>query len=208
MSFSSSQPVRFLRHLSAILFGVFCGGGAFAQLIPNGSFETASGGLPQGWSNDRAKAGPEASALYIQDGSEGGTVKTGKCGLKFQLGDGVQKCIWIMAPNEAVPVDPGAKYTLSYWVKRENFDSPGVRFMSECKGVSEKRATEYVSLGKMPALTGSCDWEKIDTEVAVPADGSVTKLILVFRMVATGKAGSDGGGAVIYVDDISLTPAP
>lgn len=189
----------------AVSFLMMFTGRSAAQSVPNGGFESASGGMPDGWLNDQSKGGA-VGGLYIQDGKEGDTVKTGKAAIKFQIKEGVSKCIWIMAPATSVAVDPGAKYALSYWVKRENFDQPGLRFMSECKGLSSQRTGEYVPLGRIMNLSGSSDWEKVETPVEVPADGSVTKLIIVFRLVSTGRGAGDGGNAQITVDDVTLAP--
>jgi hypothetical protein len=170
-----------------------------AELVFNGGFEESGGpNGPKGWLNGQSEAG----ALYIQDGKVGETVKFGTSSIKFRAGQEPSKCIWIMAPNTLVNVEAGKKYVFSYWLKRVNFDTPGLRFVSECKGISPVRSKEAVVLGRASNITGSSDWEKIETEIEIPENDSVAKLQLVFRLLAGSREIPDQ--TEIYVDNVSL----
>jgi hypothetical protein len=67
---------------------------------------------------------------------------------------------------QIVPVEPGARYSLTFWVRTENLKSAGPP-MIQIDGINENR-----TFGATPPFpTGTNDWQQVKLDFTAPVDG-------------------------------------
>jgi peptidoglycan/xylan/chitin deacetylase (PgdA/CDA1 family) len=139
-----------------------------SNLVPNSSFETASGTKPADWSSD--KWGTNTAAFsYVQNDAHSGTSSAKVTVTNYSSGDAK----WSFTP--ITTLTPGGQYTLSAWYKT-NTQPHMVAAYVNAKGV-----TQYLTLpNPLPASNAATTWQKYSATLDVPSDAvSMTVYFLV-----------------------------
>lgn len=128
-------------------------GAQSANLIPNGSFETSSGSVPQGWVSSYWGS-PVPTFVYPavgNAGTKGATVTLAS----NSTGDAA----WRLATP--INVTPGSKYTYTTWY------NSNVASEIDAEYISSSGATSYAWLGNVPSSGGV--WKQISLQFTVPS---------------------------------------
>ncbi|MDW8310939.1 MAG: hypothetical protein RMK20_16325, partial [Verrucomicrobiales bacterium] len=161
--------------VSSLLAAVLPAVAAASNLLPNPSFEAASGATPREWQRERW--GGQANFLYPTAGRTGERA----VGLESTLGADV-------AWAARVPVEPFARYRLAGWIKTEN--------VAAGTGRGALLNVHGLAGAVTRALTGSADWTRVEVEFdAEDATTLQINCLLGGWGLSTGRA---------WFDDVSL----
>ena len=182
--------VRFQARPGATAGGVFgarvvkAGSSGSANLVPNGSFEEAAGDRPRRWRSERW--GGQGTATLASTGRTGGRSAMLESDQGADIG-------WAVT----VPVESFGRYRLSGWIKTHGVEAGAGRGALFNLHDLQPAAT--------PALTGTKDWTKVETEFEVQDQDSVqVNCLLGGWGLSTGKAWFDD----VRVEKIGSLPVP
>ncbi|HEV7645636.1 MAG TPA: hypothetical protein VGO50_16985 [Pyrinomonadaceae bacterium] len=128
-------------------------------MIQNGGFELPMGQMSEvafGWQiadKDRIEIRPDSDKKH--EGSQGLRIKFDAYNEPTLVNVG-----------QIVPVEPGARYSLTFWVRTENLRSAGPP-MVQIDGVNEARTFG----ASAPFPTGTNDWQQMKIDFTAPVDG-------------------------------------
>lgn len=143
---------------------------AEAEQIQNGGFETPIGGPKEnlfGWG--------VSSTEKVNLSVDGSQKHEGKKSLRMNF-SGFNSPTFVNV-TQIVAVEPGAHYSLTFWVRTENLRTAGPPLV-EIGGINELR----VFGGTAPFPVGTNDWQQMKIDFTVPADidGVVVRTVRLY----------------------------
>lgn len=147
---------------------------------PNGGFEVMRDGLPVNWLVYSPSTVPGARFRISLDREE---VREGRQSVRFDVEECTGSGGW-RSPGLAteVPVDPGATYAVSFWVR-----SDGAAYRAKAGGVSAKTGRSEL-LAASPG--GPVPWTRVDGVVGV--DAAHPRLRFELNVLSPGTLWIDG----------------
>jgi hypothetical protein len=101
-----------------------------------------------------------------------------------------------------ITIEPGQTYRLSFWLKREGFETMGHSFMAEFLNYPSPGVEgSGVSLMKQ-RFTGPSDWEQVEATFTAPPAADIGEGCLIFRLYFP--AGAEEGVSAVTIDSVEL----
>ncbi|MBM3889949.1 MAG: hypothetical protein FJ388_12610, partial [Verrucomicrobia bacterium] len=140
------------------------------NLAPNPSFERGTK-RPEGWQAPRDAAGKFTARLSDD-------ARLGKHSAEFTVPKGAPQS-WIGWRSGAIPIQPGATYLLSAWLKSQGVDGEA-RLHAHLLGKDGKVAAGG-HLSTTPGVSGDADWTRSATTVRAAGDAASIELHLTMN---------------------------
>ena len=141
--------------------------GARPGIVTNGDFElpvkSSEAGIRFDWTISRSDGKVDVSA-------DPSTMHGGRRSLKFSV-RGYAKPEFSLL-RQAIAVEPGGRYRLSFWIRTENLRGGSLPFIE----VRDAKLDTIIASTR-PFDLGTADWQEIKLEFGVPADGDGVYLL-------------------------------
>jgi hypothetical protein len=156
------------------------------DLMLNGGFEQNDMAIPEYW---EAMGGWENPTFTLSSDA----ARSGTKGMLVQTAQATNP--WLM---QIVPVEEGATYDISAWLKATGVQGQGVGFKLEYyRGNEAISANHILGFDKthiLPSNQLTGDWQQLDVPVTAPPEAELVKVYV--RLYGTGS---------VYFDDVSFT---